>query len=152
MSVSSAVWNSIGFASGIGNSEISTHYNYSDKDLKSGKYRYRLKQIDFNGNWEYFDLENEITIGLPQQFFLSPNYPNPFNPQTKIDFEIPFGGNVRLNIFDMNGKEVMTLLDESREPGYYSVVLDAASLSSGIYFCRMQSGNFVMTRKMMLIK
>ena len=145
-------WTKIANVSGNGTSEISHSYSYTDRNLASGNYSYRLKQIDFNGNFEYFNLNNEVIVGVPSNFSLSQNYPNPFNPSTKINFDLPVDGNVSLKIFDMSGKEVMTLVNEVKTAGYYSVNFNGASLSSGIYFYTIQSGSFVSTKKMTLIK
>lgn len=145
-------WTKIANVSGNGTSTISHSYSYTDRNLASGNYSYRLKQIDFNGNFEYFSLNSEVNIGVPSNFSLSQNYPNPFNPSTKINFDLPVDGNVSLKIFDMSGKEVMSLVNEARTAGYYSVSFNAANLSSGIYFYTLSAGNFVSTKKMTLIK
>ena len=113
---------------------------------------YRLKQIDFNGNFEYFNLSNEVIIGIPSKFELSQNYPNPFNPSTKITFALPNDGKVSLKIYDMTGKEVMLLVNEVKTAGYYSDSFNASSLSSGIYFYTLSADNFTATKKMMLVK
>jgi len=81
-------WNKIGFVQGQGNSNTIHPYSFEDKKLFSGKYKYRLKQIDYNGNFEYFDLLNEVVIGTPEKFSLSQNYPNPFNPKTVISYQL----------------------------------------------------------------
>lgn len=145
-------WIKIGNVEGSGTTSESKNYSFNDNNLQSGKYNYRLKQIDYNGNFEYFNLNNEIEVGVPKQFSLSQNYPNPFNPATKIDYDLPLKGNVSLKIYDMSGKEVAALVNESQEPGYYTVQLNASSFSSGVYFYRIITGNFVMTKKMLLIK
>ena len=145
-------WTKVANVSGNGTSTIAHSYSYTDRNLASGSYSYRLKQIDFNGNFEYFNLNNEVNIGVPSNFSLSQNYPNPFNPTTKINFDLPVDGNVSIKIFDMSGKEVMTLVNEAKTAGYYSVNFNGASLSSGIYFYTINAGSFVSTKKMTLIK
>jgi hypothetical protein len=145
-------WTKVGNVSGNGTTTSPQSYTFADRGLSAGTYSYRLKQIDFNGNFEYFELSNEVNIGVPSNFSLSQNYPNPFNPSTKINFDLPVDGNVSIKIFDMSGKEVMTLVNEARTAGYYSVSFNGASLSSGIYFYTIQSGSFVSTKKMTLIK
>jgi hypothetical protein len=117
----------------------------------SGKVQYRLKQIDFDGQFEYSTVI-EVDAGLPKEFALAQNYPNPFNPTTVINYQLPVAGNVSLKVYDVLGKEVMTLVNGRQEAGDYNVSLNAASLSSGVYFYRLQSGNFVQTKKMMLVK
>ncbi|MCB0729337.1 MAG: T9SS type A sorting domain-containing protein, partial [Ignavibacteriae bacterium] len=129
-----------------------SNYSYIDRNLASGNYNYRLKQIDFNGNFEYFNLSSEVNIGIPVKYDLSQNYPNPFNPSTKINYALPTDGQVSIKIFDMSGKEVMSLVNEVKTAGYYSVNFNAANLSSGIYFYRLSSADFTATKKMMLVK
>ena len=85
-------------------------------------------------------------------FTLNQNYPNPFNPSTKIKYTIPNVGNVRLNVFNVLGKEIATLVNEEKSAGKYEVEFNAANLPSGIYFYQLQSGSFVETKKMILLK
>ncbi len=137
---------------GKGSSAQITDYCFEDKNLETGKYNYRLKQIDFNGNFEYFDLPEAVTIGVPDKFFVDQNYPNPFNPLTTIAYGIPQSGNVTLKIFDMAGREIKTLVNEFKEAGYYVAKFDGSSLASGTYIYRIESGNFVSAKKMVLLK
>lgn len=83
---------------------------------------------------------------------LSQNYPNPFNPSTKINYALPTDGQVSIKIFDMSGKEVMSLVNEVKTAGYYSVNFNASNLSSGIYFYSLSAADFTATKKMMLVK
>ncbi|MBV6478439.1 MAG: hypothetical protein HGGPFJEG_01194 [Ignavibacteria bacterium] len=149
-------WERLSFVNGNGTTASSHNYSYLDKNLEAGTYYYRLKQIDFNGNFEYFDLGNEVKIGTPEKYDLSQNYPNPFNPSTKINFDLPFDGNVSLKVFDVNGRVAAELVHEFRNAGYYTIELNAASvaggLSSGVYFYTLTTENFVSTKKMLLIK
>jgi hypothetical protein len=89
---------------------------------------------------------------IPDQFSLSQNYPNPFNPTTTINFSIPKSGFVTLKVFDVLGREVSTLVNETRVAGNYSVDFDGSRLSSGVYFYRIQAGDFISIKKMMLTK
>ncbi len=92
---------------------------------------------------------------IPNSFTLSQNYPNPFNPSTNIDFRIASpsdGGLVTLKIYDVLGREVKTLVKEKKEPGTYEVVFKANQLSSGVYFYQLKAGNFIQTKKMVLLK
>ncbi len=130
-------WEKIAFITGNGTKSTPTNYSFEDKKLNSGKYNYRLKQIDVNGNFEYFALNGEVEIGVPAKFELSQNYPNPFNPATNIDFELPFDGKVYIVIFDITGREVKTLLNESRTAGFHTIRFNASDLSSGLYFYRI---------------
>ncbi len=145
-------WSSIGFVSGCGTTNVPKEYSYSDRNLVTGKYMYRLKQIDFNGNFEYYDLAEAVTIGVPDKFFMDQNYPNPFNPATTIAFGIPEAGNVTLKIFDMAGREIKTLVNEFKDAGYYSAKFDASGIASGVYVYRVESGNYVSVKKMVLLK
>jgi hypothetical protein len=88
----------------------------------------------------------------PKQFNLSQNYPNPFNPVTKINFALPKQGFVTLKIYDITGREFQTLVSEVKQSGYYSVDFNGSSLSSGVYFYKIQSGDFVSVKRMVLIK
>ncbi|MEB2296104.1 MAG: T9SS type A sorting domain-containing protein [Ignavibacteria bacterium] len=89
---------------------------------------------------------------LPESFYLAQNYPNPFNPSTKISFRIAEPGIVSLKVFDILGNEVMSLVDEQKPAGLYEVKFDASSLTSGVYFYQLKSGNLVQTKKMVLLK
>lgn len=155
---SNAEFYKIGFVQGAGSSNNSSTYNFSDKNLSIGKYKYRLKQIDVNGNYKYFELGSIIEIGIPAKFNLSQNYPNPFNPVTKINYELPFDSKVNLIIFDALGRKVKSLVNEEFDKaGYYSIQLNATQLSSGIYYYRLTAGgingkSFTATKKMVLIK
>lgn len=145
-------WQKITNVTGNGNSTTGHSYSFTDKNLNIGSYNYRLKQIDFNGNYEYFNLSNEVSIGVPDKFNLSQNYPNPFNPSTKINFNLPTDGKVSLKIFDMSGKELMTLVNEVKTAGYYSVSFNASEIPSGVYFYSLSADNFTATKKMILVK
>ena len=90
--------------------------------------------------------------GIPREYKLAQNYPNPFNPSTKISFALPKAGNVELKIYDILGREVMTLVNEFRTAGSYTVDFNAANLASGVYFYRIKSGDFTNTKKMVLMK
>lgn len=151
-SSSDNIWTKIGYVPGYGSTGIPQNYSFHDRGLNSGVYNYRLKQIDYNGNYEYYNLSNEVNIGVPEKYELSQNYPNPFNPSTTINYEIPFDGNVSLKVFDMNGKEVANLVSEYKTAGYYTLDFNAGKLSSAVYFYTLNSGDFVSTKKMLLIK
>lgn len=142
----------LAFLKGHGNSTAPHEYSYSDKNLSSGTYMYRLKQTDFNGNFEYLELSGAVTIGIPDKFFVDQNYPNPFNPVTTISFGIPEAGNVKLKVFDMSGREVRMLINEPKDAGYYTLKFDAGGLASGAYFYRIEFGKYVSVKKMVYLK
>jgi len=147
----SDLWKNIGFIEGYGTTSELHSYNYIDKNLNPGKYRYRLKQIDFNGIFEY-STEIEAEIISPQSFALEQNYPNPFNPTTIIQYTIASSQYVQLKVYDILGNEVSTLVNEVKSAGTYEIIFDASDLSSGTYFYRLHTGSFVETKKMILIK
>jgi trimeric autotransporter adhesin len=95
---------------------------------------------------------NNISSGIPENFSLKQNYPNPFNPQTKIGFEIPKSSPVKLIVYDITGKELITLVDENLQAGVYETEWNASSFSSGTYFCKMIAGDYVQIKKLSLIK
>ncbi len=143
----------IGFVNGQGNSPAQQVYSFEDKNLATGKYSYRIRQIDFNGNQTYYNLANEIEIGIPSKYELSQNYPNPFNPVTKIDFQIPLDGTVSLTVYDASGREVKRIINnEMKKADYHTVEFYASGLSSGIYFYKLSSSSFNITKKMVLVK
>ena len=92
------------------------------------------------------------TSTLPSNFNLKQNYPNPFNPSTTVSFSLPFNSTVALNVYDLNGKQVMDVMNENKSAGTYSVVVDASALPSGTYFYRLRAGAFTSMKKMVLIK
>jgi hypothetical protein len=155
-SVSSTDWTKIGFVEGNGTTNQPVSYSFADRNVVSGKYNYRLKQIDFNGNFQYYVLGNEVIAGVPEAYSLSQNYPNPFNPTTSIDFDVPSDGVVSLKVFDMTGKEVAEVVNEFKPAGYYTVSFNASALSSGIYFYKLTAqsngSTFSAVKKMMLVK
>jgi photosystem II stability/assembly factor-like uncharacterized protein len=151
-SVSEIEWVTVGTITGNGTTTMSHEYTFTDRNLNPGTYFYRLKQIDYNGNFEYFSLSNDVLIGIPEKYFLSQNYPNPFNPITQINYTIPEDGLVILKVFDLTGKEIMTVLNEIKTAGYNSVYIDSKNLTTGVYFYKLQSGSFTETKKMTLIK
>ncbi len=146
-------WNKIGFVKGNGTANHEIHYTYTDKDLSTGTYSYRLKQIDYNGTIKYYYLSNEIIIGVPGKFSLSQNYPNPFNPVTKINFELPVNTNVKLAVFDVTGRMIAELISgKLYTAGYHSVEFNAAGLSSGVYFYKLTTNENNSIKKMVLLK
>ena len=151
-SISSSEWTKIGNIAGNGTTSNPQSYSYTDRNLSTGTYNYRLKQIDYNGNFEYFNLSSEVEVGNPTDYALSQNYPNPFNPSTKINFDLAKEGFVSLKVFDNLGREVATLVNEFRNTGYYTVEFDAKNLTSGMYYYRMEVNGFTKVLKMSLIK
>lgn len=150
------IWTKIGFVAGKGNSNQVNSYNYSDNKIESGKFSYRLKQKDYNGNFEYFSLSGSVSVGAPSKYVLSQNYPNPFNPVTKIDFEVPQDSKVSMKVYDITGKEIAKLFEGMKSAGFHTIQFDGSNLSTGIYFYRLIASSngqeTVITKKMNLIK
>lgn len=145
-------WFELGFVNGSGTSSETRNYSFSDRNVQTGSYSYRLRQIDFNGNFEYFELSHEVSIGLPEQYALHQNYPNPFNPVTQVTFELPLSGVARLDIFDLSGKLVKTVLNEYRSAGFHTAELNGSQMSSGAYIYRLTFDGGSISRRMMLVK
>jgi len=156
MNVAEGIWKVIGFVEGAGNSGVEKTYEFNDMKLNTGRYKYRMKQIDFNGNYNYLNLNGEIVITLPKKFNLSQNYPNPFNPATKMDYELPVDCKVRLVIYDVLGREIKTIVNDYQSAGLHSIDFDAKQLASGFYYYSLKTnsnGNeSTITKKMMLVK
>ncbi|MFH0736140.1 MAG: T9SS type A sorting domain-containing protein [bacterium] len=144
-------WVTVGDVDAAGNSNSVKNYEYTDVSVVSGKYYYRLKQIDNDGAYEFSDVV-EVEVGIPTTYSISQNYPNPFNPTTKINYTLPISGKVSISIFSITGELVQTLVNEQLEAGNYTVDFDGSHLASGTYFYRISANDFVQTKKMMLIK
>jgi FlgD Ig-like domain len=157
------VWKSIGFVAGKGTTTEIQNYSFTD-DLFSftwTKNYYRLKQIDFDGLFEYSEVL-EVKLTFPTEFSLFQNYPNPFNPSTVIRFQIPGQARndnvlVTLKVYDILGNEIATLVNEEKPAGEYEVEFNGHSdegqnLPSGVYFYQLKSGNFIQTKKMVYLK
>ncbi|GMU95606.1 choice-of-anchor D domain-containing protein [Ignavibacterium album] len=148
-------WEVVGFVKGSGTTTEPNSYVFVDKNLNSGKYLYRLKQVDYDGNFKY-STELEVIIGIPDKFVLEQNYPNPFNPSTKISFTIPnrVRNLVTLKIFDVLGNEIVTLVNEEKEAGRYEIEFNADKygLSSGIYLYQLKFGEYAAVKKFVLMK
>ncbi|MEE9430192.1 MAG: T9SS type A sorting domain-containing protein [Melioribacteraceae bacterium] len=151
-----AGWQTFGFVEGHGNSNSQKNYMFIDDELQNGNYFYRLKQINIDGSFVYADVV-EISIDGNFNFQLYQNYPNPFNPSTTIQYSIPniteLGvTNVKLNVYDILGKRVATLIDKEQPSGNYKVIFDAFNLPSGVYHYQLKAGSFIETKKFILLK
>ncbi len=143
----------VGFVQGAGTSTEVKEYTFLDDADYSGHsvIYYRLKQLDFNGNFEFSSVA-EVKIDLPINYALGQNYPNPFNPSTKITYSVPERAPVSIKVYDMTGQEVSTLVNEVKESGTYEITFSAKELSSGVYFYKMTSGNFSSVKKLNILK
>ena len=144
-------WKQIGFVEGNGTTTITHSYSFKDRDLTEEKYNYRLKQIDFDGSFNYSNTV-EVAVTKPAEFSLEQNYPNPFNPSTQIKYNIPGDGFVSLKVFNCLGQQAAVLVNGYMKSGYHVVTFNASELASGVYYYRLNSGNFSEIKKMTLMK
>lgn len=147
------VWNTVGFVEGHGTSNIAHEYSFTDIPSTPGKYSYRLKQIDRDGKFVLSE-QIESVVGLSaQEYVLSQNFPNPFNPSTSISFAVHERQFVSLKVFNLVGQEVATLVNGFVEPNTLQTIeFNGKDLSSGIYFYALTTGNRHEVRKLMLMK
>jgi hypothetical protein len=144
-------WNKIGFVPGYGSTTETKQYYFTDNDIKPSKYQYKLKQMDYNGTFNYSPIV-EVEIPLVHKYSLEQNYPNPFNPITTIKYEVPEKNFIMVKVYDVLGNEIATLINVEKASGSYEVVFDGSRLPSGIYFYKIQAGDFSATKKMILLK
>ncbi len=150
-------WEVIAFINGSGNSSSIKNYSFQDKAVGfSGKYFYRLKQIDLDGSYKYSN-EVEVDINAAKNYNLGQNYPNPFNPVTTINFSVPVTADVAITLYNSLGQEVQVLVNRNFAPGIYNIDVDASALSSGVYHYRIEAkGNdgskYISFKKMVLLK
>ena len=127
-------------------------YSYTDKLNDPGAFIYRLKQIDRDGKFEYSP-EVEASAGaLPIAYALGQNYPNPFNPSTHFEFAIGADEHVRIGVYDLLGRMAAELVNAPMHAGRYTVEWNGANASSGVYFYRIEAGNFTAVKKLILQK
>jgi hypothetical protein len=153
-----AGWKTVGFEQGNGTTTEFNSYTFTDKNVEPGFYQYRLKQIDFDGSFTYSDII-EVEVEALLEFSLSQNYPNPFNPSTIISYQLPVNSWVTLKIYDILGNEIATLVNEEKPAGSYEVEFGSHSgssgireLTSGVYVYKLQAGDLIQTKKMVLMK
>ncbi len=149
------VWEKIGFVPGYGTTTESKSYSFTTP-VAAAKQFYRLKQIDFDGTFEYSSIV-EVNGVVPSEYALQQNYPNPFNPSTNISFSLASESMVSLKIFDVLGQEVATLINENYAAGKHTAIFNASHLNSGVYFYKIQAkgsdgNNFSDIKKMILTK
>ncbi len=144
-------WELVGYVDGFGTTTEPHNYSFTDNNIQPGYYSYRLKQIDYDGSFEYSEIV-EVEVSSPKEFILNQNYPNPFNPSTEISFRIPETGEVTLKIFDVLGNEMATLVNEVKLAGKYEIEFNGDSFSSGVYFYSLSAVNYFSTKKMILLK
>ena len=138
------------YVPGSGTTLESQTYETTLSDLPTGTYSLRLKQIDFDGSFEYSEVI-EATIG-GTDYHLAQSYPNPFNPQAQIPYTLPIRSHVRLEVFDLLGRSVRVLVNEELSAGSYTTRFDALHLSNGTYVYRLTAGGYSESRRMVLVK
>ena len=139
-------WNSIGFVSGYNTTTETHNYQFTDNEIAANKYFYRLKQVDFDGTFEYSNII-EIDINSVSEFALNQNYPNPFNPTTKISFTIPQTANVKLSIYNAIGEKIAELINEAKSAGTYDVDFNATELSAECIYTDLKQVNLFQQEK-----
>jgi hypothetical protein len=139
----------VAFVKGHGTTTQKQNYSYIDNTDLTGSIFYRLKQLDFGGNYKY---SNTVEVTKAISYELSQNYPNPFNPTTTISYSIPQSSFVTLKVYDILGSEVAELVNGQVEAGVHRVNFNAFNLNSGVYFYTIKAGNFNETKKLMLMK
>ena len=141
----------IGFIKGNGTSTEKNKYEFWDKNLNDGRYKYQLIQIDFDGTRKQI-AETEATLLGLNGFILYQNYPNPFNPTTKIEFYLQNESDFILEVYNIMGETVYTIKKHNAEQGKHEIVFDGKNLSSGVYSYQLRTNGFIKTKKMLLLK
>ena len=148
-------WKEIGFVPGFGTTTQRKSYTFLDKNLTMGSYSYRIKQTDLDGTFEYSSAV-VVEVNRPEKYTLAQNFPNPFNPATTIEFSIPQVSNVVIDIYNVIGERVASLVNKTLDAGYHRINFDAKNLPSGTYVYQLKAGGqdgiFTETKKMVLMK
>jgi len=144
-------WVNIGFIAGNGTTSEFCNYIFYDNLNISGSYQYRLKQIDYDGKFNYSMIIN-VEFKSPIKLELMQNFPNPFNPSTIIRYQVPEDSKVVIKIYNILGSEIMELINEQKVAGIYEVKFNAVGIASGTYIYRIISGSFIDEKKMILLK
>ena len=147
----STIWETITSVKASVLSNSPKQYSYTDKNLQSGKYQYRLKMIDNDGTFEYSKII-ETEVAVPKNYDMSQNFPNPFNPNTVISYSLPLASNVKLIVYNSLGQTVKVLENGFKNAGTYSVNFNSTDLPSGTYFYKIEAGQFSQIKKMILLK
>jgi len=154
----------IGFVEWNGTTTEKQFYSFTDKEVNNGLNHYKLMQIDYDGSKNVLAQLAINVNGIPKSLALSQNYPNPFNPSTKIKYSIPSVPlwqaqsdiTISIKIYDLLGKEVATLVNETKPAGEYEVEFQSAvgsrQLASGIYYYQLRAGDYIETKKMVLLR
>jgi photosystem II stability/assembly factor-like uncharacterized protein len=141
----------VAFVKGQGTTTQKNEYSFIDKNLDVGKYSYRLKQVDLDGKFEYSKIVEVEVISITS-YSLEQNYPNPFNPSTTINYALKEKGDVKLTLLNSLGEEIAVLVNGEQDEGFHKVEFNAENFPSGVYFYKLVAGNFIDTKKMLLLK
>jgi hypothetical protein len=156
-SLNGSAFATIAFVEGNGTTTEQKQYSFTDRNVESRvNFAYRLKQIDYNGNFDYSSVVN-IGFTLPLEFVLEQNYPNPFNPSTSIAFAVPVKSDVTLEVYNLIGQKITTLVQGEVEAGKHTATFNASSMSSGLYLFKLTAvgengSQFSSSKKMTLLK
>lgn len=150
-------WHEVAFVKGAGTATVMQNYTFYDRSEKIGSLSYRLKQVDLDGSFKYYPVQN-INIAVPDRFELAQNYPNPFNPETAIAFNVPAGisSDLVITIYDLLGQTIRVLYHGPATAGYHQVVWDGRKTdgemaSSGIYYYTLTCDELRVTKRMIKI-
>ncbi|HTR82822.1 MAG TPA: T9SS type A sorting domain-containing protein [Bacteroidota bacterium] len=147
------IWKTLGFVSGKGTTSVPHSYSFTDIPESNGVFDYRLKQIDRDGAFIYSDVISVTFLAAPDNYGMSQNFPNPFNPSTTISFTLGKTERTTLKVYDMLGREIAKIFDGVAEGGnLYSITFNGSKFASGIYIYRLESEGISETKKMLLIK
>ena len=165
-----ALWAVLSKSTGIGSvlgglsKQVVLLDNFTGAGTQNVQFRFRLKSdASLEADGVYIDYVEVVTgdlvtgvasdhIGLPVEYSLSQNYPNPFNPGTTIEFTVPNASDVSLVVYDVLGRQILSLAHGTYQPGTYRINMDASQLATGIYYYRLTSGSFTSIKKMLLLK
>ncbi len=145
-------WDVLAFVEGHGTTELPQAYHYRIENLEPGRHVFRLKQIDFDGTFEYHP-EVEVTVEMVERFVVEPVYPNPFNPLAQFRFAVQRPQQVRVDLYDVLGRQVRTLYQGTPQTGQMQTVsIDGSDLPSGTYLVRIGGESFVQSQMVTLLK
>jgi len=141
-------WEKIGFVQGFGTTTEPRLYSFID----SGVYKYRLRQVDYDGTFTYSD-EVEVAVDfIPKEYVLFQNYPNPFNSSTIIKYQIPKDERVRINLYNILGEKILTLIETEQKAGEHEIRLSSDELASGNYFYSLETNATRLIKKLLILK
>jgi hypothetical protein len=150
-------WVTIDSVNAGGTSLAKRVYAVTDSSVTAGTWTYRIKEVDLDGAIHYSETATTALLAIEASpivtaYALEQNYPNPFNPNTTIQYSLPSAGDVKLTVFNVLGQEAATLVNENKPAGVHTVQFDGSRLASGLYFYRLEAGQYVQMKKLVLLK